>query len=66
MPPGNKRSLDLLEVQLTRENPELFKIFVEKETQGWLEPNLNAIVKIVCPNRKFNCVRLLSNEKGEL
>ena len=26
MPPGNKRSMDLLEVQLTRENPELFKV----------------------------------------
>ena len=30
MPPGNKRSLDQLEVQLTRENGKLFK--VEKQT----------------------------------
>lgn len=29
VPPGNKRSLDKLEVQLTRENAKLFKVYRE-------------------------------------
>ncbi|XP_078381948.1 uncharacterized protein LOC144664651 isoform X2 [Oculina patagonica] len=64
MPQGNKRSFSHLGVRLTKENPKLFKIFVDKGSQDWFESNVNSIASIVCPSRKFSCIRFLSTEKG--